>query len=74
MTYANVDSIPAKEHNRYMTYITTYPPSGAHVFDVARTVLHTLRERIHVLSKRQHDIPMSPCARCAVVTSRTIDR
>jgi hypothetical protein len=35
MTYASVLSIPAEEHNIHMTYITTYPPSGAHVFNVA---------------------------------------
>jgi hypothetical protein len=28
MTYANVVSVPAEEHNRYITYITTSPPSG----------------------------------------------
>jgi hypothetical protein len=42
MTYANVVSIPVEEHNRYMTYITTYPSSGARAFNVARTALHTL--------------------------------
>jgi hypothetical protein len=35
-----------------MAYITTYPPSGARVFNATRTVLHTLREHIHVLRKR----------------------
>jgi hypothetical protein len=25
MSYANVISVPAEEHNRYMTYVTTYP-------------------------------------------------
>jgi hypothetical protein len=28
MTYANMVSIFIEEHNIYMTYITTYPPSG----------------------------------------------
>jgi hypothetical protein len=35
----------------YMTYITTYPPSGTHAFNAAWTALHTLQERIHVLRK-----------------------
>jgi hypothetical protein len=26
MTYVNMVSVPAEGHNRYMTYITTYPP------------------------------------------------
>jgi hypothetical protein len=73
MTYANVVSVLAEEHNRYMTYTTTYPPSGVRAFDAAWTTLHTLRERIHVLKKRPQDIPRSPCPRCAVVVSRTID-
>jgi hypothetical protein len=30
-----VVSVPVEEHNRYMTYITTYPPSGAHMFNAA---------------------------------------
>jgi hypothetical protein len=51
MTYANVVSVPVEEHNRYVAYITTYPPSGAHVFNAAWTALHTLQERIHVLRK-----------------------
>jgi hypothetical protein len=51
-----------------MTYITTYPPSGACVFNVAHTRLHTLQEYIHVLRKRPQDIP-----RCAGVTSHTMD-
>jgi hypothetical protein len=42
MTYANVVSIPVEKHNRYMTYITTYPPSGARVFNATRTTLHML--------------------------------
>jgi hypothetical protein len=56
-----------------MIYITTYPLSCARVFNATRTVLHTLREHIHVLSKRPQDIPRSPRPRCTVVTSRTID-
>jgi hypothetical protein len=63
----------AKAHNRYMTYITTYPPRGTHVFDAARIILHTLRECIHILRMRPQDIPRSPCPRCTVVASRTID-
>jgi hypothetical protein len=51
MTYANVVSVPAEEHNRYMTYITTYPPSGVHAFNATWTALHTLQERIHILRK-----------------------
>jgi hypothetical protein len=73
MTYTNVISVPVEEHNRYMTYITTYPPSGTRAFNAARTTLHTLQERIHVLRKRPQDIPRSPHRRCAVVVSRTID-
>jgi hypothetical protein len=73
MTYANMVSVPAEEHNRYMTYITTYPQSGIRVFNIAQTILHTLWERIHVLRKRSQDISRSPCPRCAVVASRTID-
>jgi hypothetical protein len=42
-----------------MSYITTYPPSGAHVFNVAWTVLHTLQERIHALCKSPQDTPRS---------------
>jgi hypothetical protein len=33
------------------TYITTYPPSGAHTFNAAWTTLYTLQEHIHVLQK-----------------------
>jgi hypothetical protein len=73
MTYANVVSVPAKEHNRYMTYITTYPLIGARTFNATRTALHMLREHIHVLRKRPQDIPRSPLTRCVVVTSRMID-
>jgi hypothetical protein len=43
-----------------MIYITTYPGSGAHAFNAAQTALHTLRERIHVLRKRQQDVPRPP--------------
>jgi hypothetical protein len=73
MTYVNEISVLAEEHNRYMIYIITYPPSGARAFNAARIILHTLRERIHVLRKRQQDIVRSPCPSCAVVASRTID-
>jgi hypothetical protein len=51
ITYANMVSIPAEDHNRYMTYITTYSPSDAHAFNAAWTVLHMLPERIHALRK-----------------------
>jgi hypothetical protein len=73
MTYINVVSVLAEEHNRYMAYITTYPPSGTRTFNTIRTALQTLQERIHVLRKRPQDIPRSPCPMCAVVASRTID-
>jgi hypothetical protein len=56
-----------------MTYISTYPPSDVCVFNIARTTLHTLRERIYILRKRPQGIPRSPRPRCVVVTSRTID-
>jgi hypothetical protein len=56
-----------------MTYITTYLPSGARAFNAARTTLHTLRERIHVLMKRPQYIPRSPRPRCVVLTSRTMN-
>jgi hypothetical protein len=72
-TYANVVSIPAEEHNRYMTYNITYPRSGTHVFNVVWTALHTLQERIHVLCKWPQDIPRSPRPSCEVVASRTTD-
>jgi hypothetical protein len=42
MTYANVVSITAEEHNRYIRYITTYSPCGTHAFNAAWTTLHTL--------------------------------
>jgi hypothetical protein len=51
MNYAYVVSVPTKEHNRYMIYITTYPPSGIHAFNAAWTMLYILQERIHVLRK-----------------------
>jgi hypothetical protein len=70
MTYANVVSVPTKEHNRYMTYITTYPLSGAHAFNTAQIVMHMLRERIHVMRKRSQDISRFSCPRCTVVASR----
>jgi hypothetical protein len=53
--------------------MTTYPPSGACVFNTARTTLHMLREHIHVLQKTPLDIPSSPRPSCVVVVSRTID-
>jgi hypothetical protein len=56
-----------------MTYITTYPPSGTHVFNAAQTAMHALRECIHVLRKRPQDILRSPCPRCAFMASCTID-
>jgi hypothetical protein len=73
MTYANVVSVPAEEHNRYMTYITTYPPNGAHAFNVVWTTLQMLQESIHVLRKWPQDISRSPRLRCAVVTRHTMD-
>jgi hypothetical protein len=73
MTYANVVSVHTEEHNRYTTYITIYPPSGAHAFNIVWTTLHMLQERIHVLRKKPQGIPRSPCPRCAVVAGRTTD-
>jgi hypothetical protein len=73
MTYANMVSVPAEEHNRYMTYITTYPPSGAHAFIVVWTALHMSQECIHVLHKWPQDIPRSPCRRCVIVTYHTME-
>jgi hypothetical protein len=66
-----VSSIESSLHNHgqrtckrvkyaYITYITTYPPSGAHAFNVAWIALHTLQERIHILRKSPQDIPWSP--------------
>jgi hypothetical protein len=73
-TYSNVVSIPAENTtNIYMSYITTYPLSGACVFNAARTMMYMLRERIHILSKRPQDISRSPRPRCTVMTSRTTD-
>jgi hypothetical protein len=69
----HVVSVPAEERNRYMTYITTYPPSVAHTLNTAWTALHTLWERIHVLRKRPQDIPTSPRPKCAVMASHTTD-
>jgi hypothetical protein len=54
-------SIPAeKTQYAYMSYITTYPPSGAHVFNTVWTALHMLQERIHALHKSPRDISRSP--------------
>jgi hypothetical protein len=73
MTYTNVVSVLVEQHNRYMTYITTYPLSGAHAFNAAWIALHTLQECIHVLRERPQDIPRSPRPRCAVMTHYTTD-
>jgi hypothetical protein len=57
-----------------MTYIMTYPPSGAHGFNAAWTVLHTLKERIHVLQKWSQDNPRSPhalVARSSLIARQT---
>jgi hypothetical protein len=59
MTYANVVCISAEKHNIHVTYNTTYLPSGAHSFNAAWTMLHTLQECIHVLWKWVQDIPGS---------------
>jgi hypothetical protein len=45
-----------------MSYITTYPPSGAQAFNATWTALHMLQERIHALRKSPQDIPGSPHA------------
>jgi hypothetical protein len=66
-------SVPTEEHHIHMTYITTYPPSGAREFNAARIMLHTLQDHIHVLRKRPQGIPRSTRSRCAVVTSHTTD-
>jgi hypothetical protein len=72
ITYANMVSVPAEKHNRFIfSYITTYPLSCTRAFSVARTMMHTLQERIHVLCKWPQDIHMSPRPRCAVMVSRT---
>jgi hypothetical protein len=68
-----VVSIPAEESQIYMTYITTYPISGAYAFNAMWTALHTFQEYIHVLRKRSQDIPRSPHLRCAVMDSRMTD-
>jgi hypothetical protein len=69
----NVVSVPTEQSQIYMTYITTYPPSGAHAFNAAWTMLHTLWSRIHVLRKRPQDIARSPLPRCTVMASRSTD-
>jgi hypothetical protein len=43
----------------HLIYITTYPPSGVHAFNVVWTALHTLQERIHLLWKWAQDIHRS---------------
>jgi hypothetical protein len=48
-------------------------PNGVCAFNVSRTTLHTLRERIHVLRKRLQHIPRFTRLRCAIVASRTTD-
>jgi hypothetical protein len=73
LPYTIMVSVPAKEHNIHITYITTYPLSGAHMFNAPWTMLHMLRERIHVLRKRPKDIPRSTRPRCAIVTSHMTD-
>jgi hypothetical protein len=45
-----------------MSYITTYPSSGANVFNAVWTALHMLQERIHTLRKWPQDIHRSPHA------------
>jgi hypothetical protein len=52
-------SVPAETQYAYMSYIITYPPSGAHAFNAVWTVLYTLQERIHTLRKSPQDIPRS---------------
>jgi hypothetical protein len=52
LAYAIVVSVPIeKTQYAYMSYITTYPPSGTHTFNAAWTALHTLQEHIHALRK-----------------------
>jgi hypothetical protein len=51
-----------KTQYAYMSYITTYPPSGSHMFNAAWIALHTLQERIHTLRKLPQDISRSPHA------------
>jgi hypothetical protein len=43
MTYANVISVPAEKHNRYMTCIITYPSSDSTAY-VMRTYSHLEEE------------------------------
>jgi hypothetical protein len=63
IVYAIVVSVPPeKTQYAYMSYITTYPPSGAHAFNAAWTALHMLQERIHALRKSPQGIPRSPHA------------
>jgi hypothetical protein len=57
----------------HMTYITTYPPSGAHAFNTAWTALHTSKECIRVLWKWSPDIPRSTHSGYTVVTRRMTD-
>jgi hypothetical protein len=59
----------------YVTYIITYPPSGAHMFNNVWTTLHTSQECIHILRKWPQGIPRSLLARprYVVVTRRTTD-
>jgi hypothetical protein len=49
ITYAIVVNIPIEKHRYIYSYITTYPSSGTRAFNALRTMLHTLREYIHVL-------------------------
>jgi hypothetical protein len=51
-----------KTQYAYMSYITTYLPSGTHTFNTAWTTLHTLQECIHALCKSPQDTPRSPHA------------
>jgi hypothetical protein len=61
-TYSNVVSIPAENTtNIYMSYITTYPLSGACVFNAAQTMMYMLWERIQILS-RDHKTSLGPHA------------
>jgi hypothetical protein len=61
-TYVNMVSVPTGD-DRYMAFITTYPPNGTHVFNAARTSMYMLRERIHFLWKG-HQTFLGPCALC----------
>jgi hypothetical protein len=73
MTYENMVSVTIKNHNIHMKYIITYPLTSARAINATRIVLHTLRERIHILRERPQDIPRSPLPRWAVTTSQTMD-